>query len=303
MLNKTADIEGLATLVASDACVRRVASGFQFTEGPIWHPREACLLFSDIPAAKRLRWDGERCEVALDPTNMANGMTLDGDLNLIVCEHATSSLARFSNETRTCLASHFEGRELNSPNDVVVGADGSIWFTDPTYGRMEGFGVLREPALGFQGVYRIAPEGGPPELVVDRDLCSQPNGLCFSPDERLLYVNDTEQANIRVYDVVNGRLANMRVFASGIADPDLAGAPDGMKCDAKGNIWVTAPGGVWVFAPDGTLLGKIAVPEFAANLHWGGRDWRTLFITASTSLYALDVAIGPRPEPFMTGFI
>lgn len=302
-MTEAADIEGLGNLVSVDAGLRRVATGFQFTEGPVWHPREACLLFSDIPAAKRLRWDGERCEVALETTNMANGMTLDAELNLIVCEHSTSSLGRFSNGARTCLASHFEGQELNSPNDVVVGADGSIWFTDPTYGRMEGFGVEREPALGFQGVYRIAPEGGLPELVVDRGLYSQPNGLCFSPDEHRLYVNDTEQANIRVYDVVDGRLANMRVFASDISDPDLAGAPDGMKVDALGNIWVTAPGGVWVFSPDGALLGKIAVPEFAANLHWGGEDWRTLFITASTSLYALDVAVGPRAEPFMTGFI
>lgn len=302
-MNQTADIEGLDTLVAAGARVRCVASGFQFTEGPVWHPREACLLFSDIPAAKRLRWDGERCDVALEPTNMANGMTLDANLDLIVCEHSTSSLARFSNGARTCLASHFEGQELNSPNDAVVGADGSIWFTDPTYGRMAGFGVEREPVLGFRGVYRIAPEGGPPELMVDRDLYSQPNGLCFSPDERRLYVNDTDQANIRVYDVVDGRLANMRVLASGITDPGLAGAPDGMKADAEGNIWVTAPGGVWVFDPDGTLLGKIAVPEFAANLHWGGKDWRTLFITASTSLYAVDVTVGPRAEPFMTGFI
>jgi gluconolactonase len=302
-LNRTADIEGLDTLVAAGARVRCIASGFQFTEGPVWHPREACLLFSDIPAAKRLLWNGERCEVALEPTNMANGMTLDADLNLIVCEHSTSSLARFSNGNRTCLASTFNGNELNSPNDVVVGADGAIWFTDPTYGRMEGFGVKRETALGFQGVYRIAPEGGPPELVVDRGLYSQPNGLCFSPDEHRLYVNDTEQANIRVYDVVDGRLVNMQLFASGITDPETAGAPDGMKADAEGNIWVTGPGGVWVFDPDGTLLGKIAVPEFAANLHWGGQDWRTLFITASTSLYAVDLTVGPRPEPFMTGFI
>lgn len=234
---------------------------------------------------------------------MANGMTLNASLDLIVCEHSTSSLVRFSGGVRTCLASHFEGQELNSPNDVIVGADRSIWFTDPTYGRMEGFGVKREPALGFQGVYRIAPEGGPPELVVDRNLYSQPNGLCFSPDERRLYVNDTEQANIRMYDVVDGRLLNMRVFASGITDAELAGAPDGMKADAEGNIWVTAPGGVWVFGPDGTLLGKIAVPEFAANLHWGGEGWRTLFITASTSLYAVDLNVGPRVEPFMAGFI
>lgn len=139
--------------------------------------------------------------------------------------------------------------------------------------------------------------------VYDRALFSQPNGLCFSPDETRLYINDTEQANIRVYDVADGKLANMRLFAEGIADPQLAGAPDGMKCDAQGNIWCTGPGGVWVYAPDGTRIGEIAVPEFAANLHWGGENWRTLFITASTSLYAIELNVGPRPEAFMHGFI
>lgn len=234
---------------------------------------------------------------------MANGMTLDADLNLIVCEHSTSTLSRFSGDHREVIASHFEGKELNSPNDVIVGSDGAIWFTDPTYGRMEGFGVARASDIGFQGVYRILPQSSSIELVVDRSLFSQPNGLCFSPDESKLYINDTEQANIRVYDVEGARLVNMRVFASGITDPQRPGAPDGMKCDASGNIWCTGPGGLWVFAPDGTHIGEVAVPEFAANLHWGGSDWRTLFITASTSLYTLDLQVGPRAEPFMAGFI
>jgi len=135
--------------------------------------------------------------------------------------------------------------------------------------------------------------------MVERSLFTQPNGLCFSPDERLLYVNDTEQANIRVFDVVDSALTNMRVFASGITDPGKTGAPDGMKCDERGNIWITGPGGLWIYAPDGTLIGKIAVPEMVANLHWGSRDWRTLFITASTSLYAIDVKVGPHQEAFM----
>lgn len=144
---------------------------------------------------------------------------------------------------REVLASHFEGKELNSPNDIVVGKDGSIYFTDPTYGRMPVFGVERPAQLGFQGVYRIATDGAL-ALTVEKSLFTQPNGLCFSPDESLLYVNDTAQANIRVFDVVDGALVNMRVFASGITDPVEAGAPDGMKCDAQGNIWVTAPGGM-----------------------------------------------------------
>ncbi|MGI4879279.1 MAG: SMP-30/gluconolactonase/LRE family protein, partial [Janthinobacterium lividum] len=261
-------------LVADGAELRRISSNYQFTEGPVWHPRDECLLFSDIPAAQRLRYDGLACEVAIEPTMMANGMTLDGELNLIVCEHSTSTLSRFSGGVREVLASHFEGKELNSPNDVIVGDDGSIWFTDPIYGRMEGFGIARASELGFQGVYRIPPGGGALNLVVEPNLFSQPNGLCFSPDGTKIYINDTEQANIRLFDVCNGKLINMRVFAAGITDPHRPGAPDGMKCDAAGNIWCTGPNGIWIYGSDGVRIGEIAVPEFTANLHWGGKDWR-----------------------------
>jgi gluconolactonase len=224
-------------------------------------------------------------------------------LNLLVCEHATSSVARFSEGRREVLASHFEGKELNSPNDIVAASDGAIWFSDPTYGRMPVYGVERSCELDFRGVYRIPAGGGPLQLAVEKGMFTQPNGLCFSPDEKRLYINDTDQANIRVFDVDGGKLKNMRVFASGISDPATPGAPDGMKCDAEGNIWCTGPGGLWVFAPSGELIGKVAVPEFVANHHWGGSGWRTLFITASTSLYALDVKIGPHPESFMRGYI
>lgn len=291
----------LEELVNENTPLRVVGSGFEFTEGPIWHPRGGFLLISDIPANIRHRIDGKAVREQANPSNKGNGMTYDADLNLLVCEHATSSVVRFvggADGAREILASHFEGKELNSPNDIVVSKGGSIYFTDPTYGRMPVFGIERPTQLGFRGVYRIAKDRTV-ELMVEKSLFTQPNGLCFSPDERLLYVNDTEQANIRVFDVVDGALDNMRVFASGISDPAQAGAPDGMKCDALGNIWVTAPGGLWVYAPDGTLIGKIAVPEVAANLHWGGADWRTLFITASTSLYALDVKVGPHQEAFM----
>ncbi len=288
-------------LIAPDAALRVVGSGYQFTEGPIWHPRDQFLLFSDMPGDTRRRFDGEIVTTQASPSNKGNGMAYDGALNLLVCEHATSSVARFvggAEGKREVLASHFEGKELNSPNDIIAGRDGSIYFTDPTYGRMPVFGVERDCALDFRGVYRIAPDGGL-HLLAEKQMFTQPNGLCFSPDETLLYVNDTEQTNIRVFDVDNGLLKNMRVFASGITDPDNPGAPDGMKCDAAGNIWVTAPGGLWVYAPDGALIGKIKVPEFVANLHWGMADWRTLFITASTSLYAVDVRIGPHVEAFM----
>ena len=280
--------------------VRKLGTGFTFTEGPIWHPTERHLLFSDMPADTRRRWDSNGVEEVMRPSNKGNGMTYDVDLNLLVCEHATSSVARFRPDgTREVLASHFEGKELNSPNDLCIQSDGSIWFSDPTYGRMPGFGVERPVELGFQGVYRINPDGDL-SLMVDRYTFTQPNGLCFSPNERLLYVNDTDQTNIRVYEVrADGTLGPGRIFASGIWDGARPGVPDGMKCDANGNIWVTAPGGLWVYSPEGRLIGKVEVPEMVANLHWGGDDWRTLFMCATSSLYAVTTRVGPREEPFM----
>lgn len=293
-----------SSLLDEKASVRRLATDFVFTEGPIWHPRDHYLLFSDIPPAIRRRWDKTGASVAPEPSHKGNGMTYDHALNLLVCEHATSSVARYASGKREVLASHFEGKELNSPNDIVVAADGAVWFSDPTYGRMPVYGVERPCQLDFRGVYRIPPGGGAPDLVVEKSLFTQPNGLCFSPNEKLLYINDTDQANIRVFDVDGGKLRNMRVFASGIADEAQPGRrPDGMKCDGLGNIWCTGPDGLWVYGPDGRLLGKVAVPEMVANLHWGGADWRTLFITASTSLYALETKVGPHKESFMTGYI
>ena len=288
-------------LIDEHAPVRQVGSGFTFTEGPIWHPVDQYLLFSDMPADVRRRLDRSGVREALRPSNKANGLTYDADLNLIACEHATSCVARFRPDgTREVLASHFEGRELNSPNDLCVHSSGAIYFSDPWYGRMPHYGVERPRELGWQGVFRLAPGSREPKLLVDRYMFSQPNGLCFCPDESKLYVNDTEQANIRVFDVrADGTLANARVFASGIRDAMQPGVPDGMKCDAQGNIWVTAPGGLWVYAPDGRHIGKVAIPELSANLHWGGPDWRTLYVCATTSVYAIDVKVGPRNEPFM----
>ena len=290
-------------LIDEHAPVSPVGMGFNFTEGPIWHPRDHYLLFSDMPGDVRRRWDRNGVREIMRPSNKGNGMTYDRDLNLLVCEHSTSSVARFAPDgTRTVLASHFEGKELNSPNDLCVKSDGSIYFSDPWYGRMPGYGVERPRELGWQGVFRIKPGqvGGDPQLLVDRYMFSMPNGLCFSPDESLLYVNDTEQANIRVFEVgKDGSLRNGRVFASGIKDSLKPGVPDGMKCDQEGNVWVTAPGGLCVYAPNGQLIGKVSIPELPANLHWGGEDWRTLFVCATTSVYSVKTKIGPRNEPFM----
>ena len=288
-------------LVDENAEVEQIATGFTFTEGPIWMA-DGSLHFSDMPGDKRRRWHPtEGVTVLRDPSNKCNGMTRDDHGNLIVCEHVTSSLVRESPDgTRETLASHWGERELNSPNDVIVAADGSIIFTDPTYGRMPGFGLEREQELDFQGVYRLPADGGDLQLLID-DF-AQPNGLCFTPDESQLYINDTVHAHIRVFDVgPDHALSNGRVFAEGIGTGDLASGElvDGMKLDERGNVYVTGPKGVWIFAPDGEHLGVIEVPENVGNVNWGGDDWSTLYIPASTSVYRVQMKVAGNKLGYM----
>lgn len=303
MSHRTFD-KGFEKIIDEYAPVRQIATGFIFTEGPVWHPTEHHLLFSDMPGDVRRKWQsGNTTEVAR-PSNKGNGMTYDAAGNLLVCEHSTSAVVRIAaNGSRELLCTHFEGRELNSPNDLIVGKDGSIYFTDPTFGRTDHYGVKRPLQQGFQGVYRMRPghqPGEEPQLVCDRSLFSQPNGLCLSPCERWMWVNDTEQANIRMFDVsADGHLTNGRIFASGIKESLRDGVPDGMKADRNGNVYVTAPGGVWVYSFDGVKLGEISIPEMAANLHWGGKDWSELYICASTSVYSVKTLAQGRIEPFM----
>jgi gluconolactonase len=294
----------LNDLVWAGSGVERLATGFTFTEGPIWHPREQVLYFSDMPADVRrsVTLEGTVREVRR-PSHKCNGMTLERELDLLVCEHVSSSLVRERRDgVRETLAYHWQGVYLNSPNDVCVRSDGTIYFTDPWYGRTPAFGCERARDLGWQGVFRIPPGGGQAELdlVVSEDEFDMPNGLCFSPDEALLYVNDTSRGHIKVFDVrSDGRLADGRLFFEGIVSDSEDGVPDGMKCDERGNVWVTGPGGVWVISPRAERLGLVGVPEVVGNLAWGGPDWRTLFIAASTSIYTLRTAVGPRREPFM----
>jgi len=301
-----AESDQLHELVDPNAEVEQIGTGFTFTEGPIWNPAGQYLLFSDMPGDTRRRWDeqsGVR-EVA-KPSNKGNGMTLDTQGRLVVCEHSTSSVVRMDPDGlgggREVLATHYEGKELNSPNDVIIHSSGAIYFSDPTFGRMPVFGVEREQDLDFQGVYRIPPGGGDPALLVDDFV--QPNGLCFSPDESLLYINDTDRAHIRVFDVSSdGTISNGRLFAEGIGTGDLSTGElvDGMKCDERGNVWVTGPKGVWVFAPGGEHLGVIEIPENTGNLHWGGPDWNWLFVPACTSVYRVKTKVSGRREPFMS---
>src|SRR6266498_3349939 len=285
--------EKLRVLVDENAEVEQIATGFTFTEGPIWMA-DGSLHFSDMPGDKRRRWHPEEGVMVLrDPSNKCNGMTRDNDGNLIVCEHVTSSVVREKPDgTRETIASRWQGKELNSPNDVIVARDGSIVFTDPTYGRMPGFGLEREQDLDFQGVYRIPAGGGDLQLLVD-DF-AQPNGLCFSTDESLLYINDTDRAHIRVFDVGRDhQLSNGRVLADGIGSGSLeiGDLVDGMKLDERGNVWVTGPGGVCVFDPDGQHIGTVEVPENVGNINWGGPDWSQLFIPATTSVYRIQCKV------------
>ena len=292
----------LRELVDADSAVESIGSGFIFTEGPIWNAAGEFLLFSDMPGDVRRRWsEADGVSEVMRPANKCNGMVYDADGNLLVCEHVTSSLVRERPDgERETIASHFRGKELNSPNDVITRSDGTIYFSDPIYGRVPVFGVERDVELGFQGVYKLAAGGGDVELVVGEDEFDMPNGLCFSPDESLLYINDTPNARIRVYDVAaDGSLSNGRVFADGIGDGVIEnGVVDGMKCDARGNIWVSGPGGVWVFNPSGEHLGVIETPENIGNLGWGGAGWRTLFIAASTSVYRIETKVASARLPY-----
>ena len=293
--------EKLRELVDEDAEVEQIATGFTFTEGPIWMA-DGSLHFSDMPADKRRRWHPkEGVTVLRDPSNKCNGMTRDNDGNLIVCEHVTSSVVHESPDgTRETLATHWGAKELNSPNDVIVARDGSILFTDPTYGRMPVFGLEREQELDFQGVYRRPAGGGELQLLVD-DF-AQPNGLCFSTDESLLYVNDTDRAHIRVFDVgPDHQLSNGRVFAENIGTASLEKGDlvDGMKLDEHGNVYVTGPEGVWIISPDGEHLGTIKVPEPVGNLNWGDDDWRTLYIPSSTSVYRIRMQVAGNRLGYM----
>lgn len=282
--------------------LERIATGFTFTEGPIWNKLGKYLLFSDMPGDIRRKWsDKDGIIEVMKPSNKCNGMTYDRNGNLVICEHATSTVVRESpdGKKRETIASHYKGKELNSPNDVVIRNDGSIYFTDPPFGRVPVFGVERNRELDFQGVYKIPPEGGEVELLVD-DF-ETPNGLCFSPDEKLLYINDSTRALIRVFDVKSdGSVTNGRIFIENIGHGTVEeGFPDGMKCDELGNIYVSGPGGIWVINPLGKHLGIIRIPEVVGNLNWGEDDWKTLYIAATTSIYRIPMKVAGARLSYM----
>ena len=269
----------------------RLATGFVFTEGPLWHP-DGFYYFVDVRASMLYRiTPGRPHEVVREKTGGGNGTTFDLQGRLILCEGDNRRVTRRAPDDRfEVLVDRFEGKRLNRPNDVVCRSDGSIYFTDP------GLRVpLAEREVEHAGVYRIAPDGAV-SLVADFEY---PNGLAFSPDERLLYVANTRWAQyIHVLELdADGRMARRRIFADMSSD-ETDGVPDGMKVDVEGRVYCTGPGGTWVFAPDGTRLGVIRTPEVPANLAFGGPDLQTLFFTARTSVYSLRVKTPGRPHPW-----
>jgi gluconolactonase len=279
--------EAFTRLFPEDATIERVATGFRFTEGPVWFAEEQCLLFSDIPANQILQLTRDRQVLIFrQPSSNSNGLTRDRERRLIACEHGTRRVTRTERDgSVTVLAASFEGKRLNSPNDVVVKSDGAIYFTDPPSGISPD-----QQEQPLQGVYRLAPEGN--ELSVVANDFEKPNGLAFSPDEQRLYIDDSSlpRRHIRVFDVqADGSLSNGRVFHD--MNVKKPGVPDGMKVDREGHLYCTGSGGVWVFDAEGNHLGMIITPERPANCAWGDEDWRSLYITARTSVYKVRVNI------------
>jgi gluconolactonase len=277
-----------------NAAVERLATGFRWTEGPVWFGDGRYLLFSDIPNNRIMRWVEETGEISVfrSPSHYSNGHTRDKQGRLVTCEHDTRRVTRTEYDgSLTVLMDHFQGRPLNAPNDVVVKSDGSIWFTDPGYGIMFHYEGHKAPLELPAVVYRLDPISGETTVVVE-DM-AKPNGLCFSPDESRLYVVDSGSTPrvIRLYDVVDGsRVAHGRLFV------DMSpGTSDGIRCDVDGNVWGAAGNGgegfdgVHIFAPNGDRIGQILLPEKCANLCFGGEKRNRLFMAASQSIYAVYV--------------
>ena len=285
---------GLHVLVDPDAPIERIAGGLTFTEGPVW--RGGALLFSDIPNKRIARWRRlpEGPELTTYARGMSNGLTLDRQGRVLAAEHDGRRVSRIADTgARTTLAEQYQGRRLNSPNDIVVKSDGSVYFTDPPYAVQPSVpGTVRpanwwtQPIPGKEqpchGVYRIAPDGAISLVVDDFAL---PNGLAFSPDESTLYIDDSARKHVRALRVrPDGTLGDSRILLDMASDDP--GVPDGLKVDVQGNVFCTGPGGVWVCRADGTFLGRIVLPELPANLAWG-EDGSVLFLTARTSVYRL----------------
>lgn len=283
-------VSGLDAIIEPGTALEQVLTGFEFVEGPAWHPRKRILVFSDIIGDTMYCWhENNVLAVLRKPSHMANGNTWDREGRLLSCEHATSRISRSNGEdSYEVLVSHYRECELNSPNDIVVKRDGSIYFTDPNSGRTDKYGVARHQELPYQGVYRFDPEKSELTLLV-KDF-AKPNGLCFSRDESLLFVNDTDRQHIRVFNVLeDGSIANGRIWAE--TGGDAPGVADGMKVDNASNLYCCGAGGIHVFDVTGARTGVIETPEVAANFTWGGDSLTDMYITATHSVYRLKTKI------------
>ncbi len=268
--------------VPNGAVAEKVAGGFGFVEGPVWNDSLG-LLFSDMKnnVINDCAPDG-KINIFLNPSNVSNGLTYDKQGRLLITQTGLRRVVRMEPDgSMTVLASSYKGKKLNSPNDIVVRSGGSIFFTDPPFNIPNG----QHQELSFSGIYRIAPSNG--ELQLMDSTLKYPNGICFSPDEKKLYVNDSQVRIIYVWDVINdSAISNKRVFAR----MNHAGYADGMKTDHEGNLFSAGPLGIWVFSPLGTVLDTIRIPEQTTNCNWGGSDGKTLYITAGTGLYRIRLA-------------
>lgn len=290
----------MSSLLAANASLERLYTGTEWGEGPVWLPGARALRWSDIPNNRILQYHGDdgRTVVYREDVEFTNGRTLDRDGAVVQCSHGRRAVEREAGGVVTVLVDHWQGRRLNSPNDVVVATDGSIWFTDPPYGILSDYeGRIADPE--YDGCYVFRFNEDRDELTAVVTDMVHPNGLAFTPDERALYVSDTgwvrdksAPRHIRAYDVVDGACVNGRVFAE--VDE---GWPDGFRVDEAGRVWSSAGEGVRVFAPDGELLERIPVPERVGNLCFGGPDGQDLYIAATSSLYRIKTVTRDAQRP------
>jgi len=292
---------GFERIITSGTELEQLVTGLIFTEGPLWDPKEKALLFTDIRGNKIYKWkEGVGLETIYAPSATANGLTYDNKNRILVTGWSSRTVWRINSDKSTnVLASHWKGQKLNTPNDIVVKSDGTIWFTDMFAGLwIPGMCVDDiQRYLDFEGTFRMNEDGSSLALMVD-DLCG-PNGLCFSPDEKLLYINESDINRTRVWDVqADNSLINGRLFYQDQGtEPGVA---DGMKVDVEGNVYITGSFGIHVVSPSGKLLGRIHVPEHverhAANMAWGDEDWRSLYITARGCVYRIRLGIPGIPH-------
>jgi len=271
------------SVVEQGAKPKVITEGYEFTEGPFWHPN-GFLLFSDIPANTIYKWDpdGYGAQKLLKPSGHSNGITMDTKGRLIICQH-DGMVSALNDTAIVVLASSFDGKRLNSPNDAAVKSDGTIYFTDPPFGVSE-----EEKELDINGVYRIAKDGSV-ELLYDK--LSRPNGIVFSPDEKTLYVNDSSDGRILSFDVTTDGNVSLPTEFANVGEPDSTGAADGMVVDSQGRLYSTGPGGISVFSPEGEQVEKIALPAPATNLEWGREGAKELFISTPDAIYQLQMAV------------